>query len=138
MNHQQLDKIADLCDPLLIVGLLLTTAFLLRQGALWMFVLKSVLAVAVVQQLSKFSQKHHVLGGGFPSTHFAVALALLTCFVVLKRSLWPYALGFAALYAALMLFQHYHTPLQMLGSLFAVPLALGFHFKTRTARPVAN
>ncbi|WP_238596543.1 phosphatase PAP2 family protein [Abditibacterium utsteinense] len=137
MSYQQLDKIADLCDPLLIIGLLVA-AFLLRRGAAWPFVLKSALAVVVVQQLSKYCQKHDVLGGGFPSTHFAVALALLTCFVILKRNLWPYALGFALFYATLMLAQHYHTPLQMLGSLFAIPLALLFHWKPRKTRSVSN
>lgn len=137
MSHQQLDKIADLCDPLLIIGLLVA-AFALRKGAAWLFILKSALAVVVVQQLSKFSQKHDILGGDFPSTHFAVALALLTCFVVLQRRFWPYALGFTVFYATLMLVQHYHTLLQMLGALFAIPLALLFHWKIRSTRVVSN
>ncbi|HEX8463673.1 MAG TPA: hypothetical protein VF627_03560 [Abditibacterium sp.] len=132
MDFKTLDRIADLCIPLLIVSLLLA-AFAIRRGAAWIFLLRSAIAVALAQQICKLCQKNEVLGGDFPSTHFAVALALLTCFVVLKQRLWPLALGFATLYGALMLAQRYHTPLEMLGAVFAVPLALLLHWQRRTA-----
>ncbi len=137
MSHQQLDVIADGCDPILIIALLIA-AFAVRKNAAWPFVLRSALAIIIVQQLSKFSQKHHFLGAHFPSTHFAVSLAALTCLVVLQRRFWPFALGFAAFYAVLMLVQHYHTPLEMAGALFAIPLGLLFHWKPQKARAVAN
>lgn len=137
MNYQQLDQIADLCNPLFIVVLVwLTVATLkIRAGD---FLLRSGLAVVAAQQLSKFAQKKAFWGEDFPSTHFAVALALCVSLVILKRRLWPLALAYLLGYGALILVQNYHTPTEMLGSLFAIPLALLFHFKFRKARVAAN
>lgn len=138
MSYQQLDTFADLFIPLFIVALLFG-AFWIKKGAAFAFVLRSVLAVVIVQQLSKIMQKKELFGGDWPSTHFAVALALAVCLVMLKRSLWPLALGFVLLYGGLMLYIHslspgeYHTPFQMVGSLFAIPLTLLFHWKPRKA-----
>lgn len=143
MNYQQLDKIADLCNPILIVTLILLSFASLKNHA-WSFLLRSGLAVVSVQQLSKYAQKKQIWGDDFPSTHFAVALALCVALVVLRRRFWPLALIYLSGYGALMLYIHhikpseYHTPVEMLGSFFAVPLALVFHWRKRKARPVAN
>lgn len=143
MNFQQLDRIADICNPLLILALI-TLGFVNLKNRVWPFLLRNGLAVVVVQQLSKLAQRFGVLGGNFPSTHFAVAFALCVGLVVLKRRYWPIALGYLAFYGGLMLYIHnlnpreYHTPVEMLGALFAVPVALLFHSGNKKARPLAN
>lgn len=143
MNFQQLDRIADLCNPLLILALICLSLAMLKNRA-WDFLGRSGLAVVVVQQLSKYAHKKEILGGEFPSTHFAVALALCVGLVVLKRRFWPLALAFLVGYGALMLYIHdldprqYHTPVEMLGSFFAVPLALLFHLKPKKTPSLAN
>lgn len=130
MSYENLDKIADLCNPLLALALIVT-AFGVLKNAAWPFLLRNGLAVIVVQQLAKYAQKRELWGEDFPSTHFAVALALCVGFWVLKRRLWPFILGFLGFYGALMLQQRYHTPAEMLGAFFAVPLALLFHWKKK-------
>lgn len=135
--NQQLDKIADLCNPILIVVLIGLAFHTLRNGA-WPFLLRNGLAVVVVQQLSKYAQKKEIWGENFPSTHFAVAVALCIGLVVLKRRFWPIALIYLGIYGALILAQDYHTLREVLGSFFAVPVALLFHSGNRKARPVAN
>lgn len=137
MNYQQLDRLADVCNPLLILALIVL-AFRVLQNAAWPFLLRNGLAVVVVQQLSKYAQKRQIWGPDFPSTHFAVALAVCVGVVVLKRRFWPFALIYVVGYGALVLAQHYHTPREMVGSLFAVPLALLFHLRPKKARPLAN
>lgn len=137
MNFQQLDQIADLCNPLLILALILL-AFATLKNRAWDFLLRSGLAVVVVQQLSKYAQKKEIWGEDFPSTHFAVALALCISLVVLKRRFWPVALIYLAAYGALMLAQGYHTPREMLGAIFAVPVALLFHYRPQKARLSIN
>jgi hypothetical protein len=82
MSYQQLDKIADLFIPLFIAGLLIAAGWFRQKGA-FLFVLRSALAVVVVQQLAKYMQKAKLVGGEWPSTHFAVFLALSVCLVVL-------------------------------------------------------
>ncbi len=137
MNYQQLDKIADGCNPLfilLIIGLAIGT---LKKSA-WPFLLSSGLAVVVVQQLSKYAQKKEMWGDNFPSTHFAVALALCVSLLVLRRRFWPLALLYVVGYGALIGFQNYHTPAEMLGSFFAVPIALLFHLPSRKTRAIAH
>jgi hypothetical protein len=134
MTYAQIDKIADLCNPLMALALIIL-AFAMLKNAAWPFLLRNGLAVVVVQQISKYVQKRGPWGDDFPSTHFAVALALAIGLVVLKRRLWPVALAFVVGYAILMVpVQHYHTPAEMLGALFAIPLTLAFHWKSRSVK----
>lgn len=137
MSYQQLDKIADLFNPILALALI-GAAFCCIQGAPWSFLLRGGMAVIVVQQLAKYAQKRELWGEDFPSTHFAVALALLIGFWLLSRK-WGLAATVAtAFYAVLMLVQRYHTPLEMVGAFFALPLALVIHLWPQRARRVAN
>ncbi len=137
MSYQQLDTLADLFIPFLIVALIVA-AFRCIRGAPWTFLLRSGLAIIVVRQLAKYAQKRELWGEDFPSTHFAVALALLVGFWLLSRK-WGLAATLATVcYGALMWFQRYHTPAEMLGALFAVPLSLGIHLWPQRARRVAN
>ncbi|HEX9998803.1 MAG TPA: hypothetical protein VGB45_16835 [Abditibacterium sp.] len=139
MNYQQLDKIADVFNPLLILALILAS-FKLIKGAPWTFLFRSALAVILSQQIAKFIQKRDGFGLGddFPSTHFAVALALWVCFWLLSRKGGAIIALAVVFYGALMLFQRYHTPLEMAGAVFAVPLALLIQLWPRKARRVAN
>ncbi len=137
MSYQQLDKIADLCNPILIVVLIGLAFKTLNRGA-WPFLMRNGLAVVVVQQLSKYAQKKELWGGDFPSTHFAVALVLCIGLVMLKRRFWPAALAYVVGYGALVLAQRYHTPFEMLGSFFAVPIALLFHSHPKKAGAVTR
>lgn len=130
MTYAQLDKIADLCNPIAAVALIVL-AFMALKNAAWPFLLRNGLAVILCQQISKYVQKHGAWGDKFPSTHFAVALALMVGFMVLRPRLWPLFLLYPLLYGALMMYQQYHTPVEMLGALFALPLTLLFHYRSR-------
>ena len=123
MTYAQLDAIADAINPLLGLGVIVGASWFERARA-WEFVLRAVVATLIVQQSAKLVQKLGWLGPDFPSTHFAVALCLATCLALLRRPLVPIAAGAVAAYGALMLWQRYHTPLEMLGALYAIPLAI--------------
>ncbi|RYG70367.1 hypothetical protein EON80_08100 [bacterium] len=141
MSYQQLDKIADLCNPVAAVVLIIL-AFTFLKNAAWPFLLRNGLAVILVQQICKLVQKRGPWGDDFPSTHFGVALALAIGFAIVKPRLWPVALAFPILYGSLMLYQAYHTPFEMAGALFAIPLTLLFHYKPSRkpieAAPIIN
>ena len=125
MSYAQLDHVADAVIPLLAVALIAGALWLQRVAA-WSFLLRALVATALVQQSAKIVQKIGWLGHGFPSTHFAVALCLATFLALLHRKLIPFCVIGVALYGALMLRQHYHKPLEMAGALYAIPVALLF------------
>lgn len=135
MNYAQLDRIADSVNILLAIGVI-GGALWLERGAAWRFLGRAIGATILVQQGAKLFQKVGWLGPHFPSTHFAVALCLATFGVVLRRQSWPLALAIVVAYGALMLHQGYHTPLEMLGAFYAVPLAwwLGIWRRRRAPR----
>lgn len=131
MTYAQLDKIADAVNPLLILGVLFGALYRERAAA-WPFIGRAALATVIVQQSSKIFQHAGLLGRDFPSTHFAVALCLTTFLVLLNRRLIALAVAVAAAYAALILWQRYHTPLELVGALYAIPVAWSFGtFKPR-------
>lgn len=144
---QTLDFFADRAIPIFALLLIGLAIFWLKKAAP-MFLLRCILAVGLSQQLAKFVQKTKFFGAEFPSTHFAVALALATCLVVLNRKSWPLSVVFIFFYGALMLWIHrlfpskYHTPLEMAGAFYAIPVALLCHVlgKKREKAPlvVAN
>ena len=123
MTYAQLDHLADAVNPLLGVAIVGAALWLERARA-WNFLLRAALATLVVQQSAKWIQHLELLGPKFPSTHFAVALCLATCLALLRRQLIPVAVGAVAAYGALMLWQRYHTPLEMVGAFYAVPFAI--------------
>ncbi len=135
MTYAQLDHIADAVNPLLGVAGVAGALWLLRARA-QQFLLRALLATVVVQQSAKLVQHLGWLGPKFPSTHFAVALCLATFLALLHRRLVPVAAAVIVAYGALMLWQHYHTPLEMAGALYAVPLAVVAHRLGRRARAV--
>ena len=123
MNYAQLDKIADAVNPLLGVAVV-GAALWLQRGRAWEFLLRAVIATGIVQQSAKWVQHLGWLGPKFPSTHFAFALCLATFLALLHRRWIPIAVAISVSYGALMLWQNYHTPLEMLGALYAIPLAI--------------
>ena len=123
MTYAQLDHIADAVNPALAVAVVGGALWLWRARA-WEFLLRAALATLIVQQSAKLIQHLGWLGPKFPSTHFAVALCLATMLGLLHRRLVPVAAAIIVAYGALMLWQRYHTPLEMAGALYAVPLAL--------------
>ena len=134
MTFENIDRIADSVFWVFALALLIT-AVIQQKGESWKFILRTVLAVAVCQQLSKriqkldlfhhsvtALQKSHGIHSQFPSTHFAVVLCLATGFFLLNRRLWWVSVAMPVLYGALLLYQTYHTPIEMLGALYAIPL----------------
>jgi hypothetical protein len=81
MSYQQLDQIADVFSPLLGSALIIAAIWVRRKAAP-LFLARGVVAVLLAQQIAKFIQKRNGFGLGddFPSTHFAVALALTVSF----------------------------------------------------------
>lgn len=126
MDFQTLDRFADAANPVFAILLVAAAIFTLRKNAP-LFLLKSVLAVALCQQLAKALQKSKVISGEFPSTHYAVALALAVSFLALDRKFWPFSAILALGYGALVVLQGYHTIPEMAGALFAVPLSAAIH-----------
>ena len=122
MTYAQLDHIADAINPLLAISVV-GGAFYLERARAWNFLLRAAIAYVLVQQSAKFVQKLGPLGHHFPSTHFAVALCFATLLALLNRKFLLAASAVAVVYGALMLYQHYHTPAEMWGALYAIPVA---------------
>ena len=131
MTYAQLDHIADAINPLLAISVVVG-AIWLERGRAWNFLLRGAIAYLLVQQSAKLVQKIGPLGHHFPSTHFAVALCFATLLALLNRRWIVAAIAVAVCYGALMLYQHYHTPLELVGALYAIPVAyLCWNFKRR-------
>jgi hypothetical protein len=139
MDFKQIDKIADSVFPLFAIALILT-AIVVQKGASWLFILRTVVAVVLCQQIAKAIQKMHLfdhtvtalqtehgIRAQFPSSHMVVVLCIATAFFLLnKRFLWV-SIVVPILYGALMLYQQYHTPLEMLAAVYAIPVTWGLH-----------
>jgi hypothetical protein len=143
MNYEQLDKIADKVNPLFAV-LLIILAVVIQKKLSPFFILKAALAIVVVQQSAKWMQKAEFVSDNFPSTHYAFALSLAVSYLVLSRKLWPISAILAFGYGGLMLYIHakfnqYHTPIEILGAIYAIPLTLLFHaIGRKKAQPIAS
>ena len=135
MTYAQLDHIADAVNPLLAIVVILSALWLERAAA-WNFIGRAVIATLLVQQSAKLVQKIGPLGDDFPSTHFAVALCLATFLALLNRKFIALSVAVATAYGALVLWQRYHTPLELLGALYAIPVA--WFFGTFKRRKRAN
>ncbi len=122
MTYAQLDHIADAINPLLAISVIVGAIYLER-GRAWNSLLRAAIAYLLVQQSAKLVQKLGPLGHHFPSTHFAVALCFATFLALLNRKLIVIAIAIVVAYGALILWQHYHTPLELIGALYAIPFA---------------
>jgi hypothetical protein len=102
MSYQQLDKIADLCNPVFMLILIGLAIGVLHNRA-WSFLLRQWFGCCRRAATVEIRPEKRNLGRRFPFHSFAVALALCVSLVVLKRRFWPAALGYLAGYGALML-----------------------------------
>ena len=124
--HQQLQYLANSVNPLLALALIVLplswhldnrTQFWLRSG------LSLILALLVAKAI----RHQHVLSERFPSTHFAFTLCAVTSLLLVRPRTWPLWTVVALAYGGLMAYQGYHTPLEMAGALYAVPLCWLVH-----------
>ncbi len=121
MNAHQIQQLSQTFNILFALALIACAVRLLRQSAI-LWIICVAISVALAQQISKIVQHHHFVDKQFPSTHFAVALALAGAFCALNRRFVPLGLVYLVLYGAFMVWRGYHTPLDLLGALYALPL----------------
>lgn len=120
MNVHQIQQLSQTFNVLFALALIVCAVRLLgRPALLWLVCV--ALAVGIAQQISKNVQHLHLVDKQFPSTHFAVALALAGAFWALNRRFVPLGCAYIALYGAFMVWRGYHTPLDLLGALYAWP-----------------
>jgi len=81
-----------------------------------------LVAILLVEVLTKAVRHFHLVDKQFPSTHYVFALAIAGAFWALHRRFVPATLAFLAAYGILMLARSYHTPLDLVGALPALPL----------------
>ncbi len=129
-----LDGIADAINPLLGLCLLLAP-FFIRRSQPARFSLRAWSAIALVYLLAHFPRWLNLFGKHpFPSGHFAFALCAATSLAWLERRfLWVLA-PLLAFYGALILRLaplYHHTPLDLAGATFAVPLTIWLHRRAR-------
>ena len=121
MNEHQIQNLSQAFNILFAVVLIVCAVRILKKSVgLW--ILCVVVAVAVAQQISKQVQHARVLGPDFPSTHFAVALGIAGAYWALSRRFIPATAVYLVVYGGLILWQHYHTQLEMAGAVYALPM----------------
>jgi membrane-associated phospholipid phosphatase len=129
--HHAIHKVDNYFNPLFAIALVVC-AFLTLKDTVWPFLLRNGVALLLVEGIAKFVQHKKVYGPEFPSTHYAFALSIATSFIILKRRAWPVVIALLIAYAIVVVpVQHYHTWLEVLAALYAVPLTLLFNWKPR-------
>ena len=111
-------------NPLWAVALLVCAFRQLRAEAPpW--VGRVALAAVLAMGGCKLIQHTRIEGAHFPSTHFAFALVVAGAFGALGRRFVPVVGAFLFAYGALIVWRHFHTPLELAGALPAFPLGWG-------------
>jgi hypothetical protein len=138
MNAHQIQQLSQLFNPLLAVILIVLAVRELKKSALlWIVCVAGTVGAA--QQISKVIQHARWVNDNFPSTHFAVALGLTGALWALNRRFVPATAIFLAVYAVLILWRNYHTPIELVGALYALPMGYGAgHFGTRRLKIASN
>lgn len=121
MNAPAIQQLSQTLNVLFALALIGSAVRLLRQSAL-LWIACVALSVALAQQISKIVQHRHWIDKQFPSTHFAVALAIAGAFWALNRRFTAPSCAYLALYGALIVWRGFHTPLDLLGALYALPM----------------
>lgn len=138
MNAHVIKELSQLVFPLLAVALIVCAVRQLHKSA-WLWIMCVALSVGLAQQISKIVQKFHIIGKEFPSTHFAVCLAVAGAFWALNRRVFPVVAAYLLVYALLIVWQHYHTPIELFGSVYAFPLGfIAARIGTRRAKVPSN
>ena len=124
--HHPLQYVADSINPLLVLALIFMP--LRRElAAPRQFWVPAGVALALTKIVAMGIRHAHLVSERFPSTHFAFTLCAVTSLVLLNRARWLYWGALAATYGILMLYQGYHTPVEMLGAFYAIPLSWAVH-----------
>lgn len=121
MNAHQIQQLSQSFNILFAIALVVCAVGLLRKSALWWIVCVAV-SVGLAQQISKIIQHSRLVSDNFPSTHFAVALAIAGAWCALNRRFVPLSLAYLALYGAFIVWRGFHAPLDLLGALYAFPM----------------
>ena len=138
MNAHVIQQMSQLLAPLFALSLIGCAVWKLRQSALLWIVCVAVV-VALARQIAEVGQHTEILGRHFPSTHFAFVLAIAGAFWALNRRFIPATLVYLVAHGALMLWQHYHTPLELAGALYALPMGyMAGRFGTRRGIVASN
>ncbi len=130
MSYETLDAIADSVNPIL--GLIALTWPWLQWRRQWrraaLHVLLTLLSVALAYAMSALDRTFGwwpSLGLDF-STHTALCVTLIVSLCFVRRSLAALWIGVFIAYAALMVYQDYHSVADICTTLLAVlPIALG-------------
>ena len=138
MNAHTIQQLSQTFNILFALALIACALRLLGKSA-FRWIVCVALAVGLAQQISKVLQHGRLVSDNFPSTHFAVALALAGAFWALNRRFVPLTLAYLAFYGAFMVWCGYHTPLELAGALPALPMGLvAARFGTRRERVASD
>jgi membrane-associated phospholipid phosphatase len=138
MNAHEIQVVSQLFNPLFAIVLIVCAVRELRKSAL-AWIVCVALAVGVAQQISKIVQDARWVSDNFPSTHFAVSLAIAGAFWALNRRSIPATVVYLVVYGLLIVWRSYHTPLEMAGALYALPMGYAAgRFGTRGPRIASN
>ena len=138
MNAHAIQELSQILNPLFAVALLVCAVWELKKSAI-VWTLCVALSVGVAQQISKHIQQEHWVSQRFPSTHYAFALAIAGAFWALNRRFIPATLVYLVLYAVLITWRGYHTPLELAGALYALPMGyIAGRFGTRRGAVASN
>ena len=143
MNYQQLDKIADAYVPTLIIITIIwytkraflentKSAIYYDMSATFLGVIFIYLAMYIDSRLKIYSS----IGLDY-STHTALALVFITALSFIGVRFFWVAISSMILYIALMLYQEYHTSLDiLLTTLNVLPILVWLHIKARQFKNV--
>lgn len=138
MNAHVIQQMSQLLAPLFALALIGCAVWELKKSAL-LWIVCVTIAVALARQVAEVGQHTAILGSHFPSTHFAFVLAIAGAFWSLNRRFIPATLIYLVAHGALMLWQHYHTPIELAGALYALPMGYAAgRFGTRRPRIASN
>ncbi len=134
MNAHAIQQLSQWFNPLFALALIVCAARQLRKSALFWIVCVA-LSVGVAQQISKIVQQSRVVNENFPSTHFAVALAIAGAFWALNRRFAALILIYLVAYGCFIVWRQFHAPLDLMGAFYGFPMGFfAARFGTRRAR----
>ncbi len=138
MNAHVIQVLSDILNPLFAIALIVCAVRELKKSAL-LWIVCVGLAVGIAQQISKHIQAARWVSDNFPSTHFAVALAVAGGFWALNRRFIPATLVYLVLYGLFIAWRNYHTPVELAGALYALPMGYAAgRFGTRREKIASN
>lgn len=123
MTYDQIDFFADRFNPALTIAFI-ALVFLLRKPKPWELLARGIGAVLLVRVVAEIVRRSHSIPGKFPSTHCVWAFSVLTAIGMLKPKWWPFLGALGLGYGWVNVYQAYHTPWEVAGALYAIPLTI--------------